>query len=72
MEGGRGRKRAGEGLYFPFTVPQTLLTVSKRFDSITVAVGVVICFCSRFVRSIWHAHHYCLSCFKVGDDIQQP
>lgn len=50
MEGGRGRKRAGEGLYFPFTVPQTLLTVSKRFDSITVVAGVVSWFCSRFVE----------------------
>lgn len=50
MEGGRGRKRARERVYFPFTAPQTLLTMSKRFNSITVAVGVVICFRSRFVE----------------------
>ena len=50
MEGGRGRKRAREGVYFPFTAPQTLLTMSKRFNSITVVVGIVNCFCSRFVE----------------------
>lgn len=50
MERGRGRKGAREGVYSPFTVPQTSPTMSKRFNSMTVVAGIVICFCSVFVE----------------------
>lgn len=66
MEGGRKKPRSRA--YFPFTALQTLLTVSSRFSSVTVLVGVVTCFCSIFVEGLYDMTT--TTAFMVGDDVQ--